>query len=567
MLNEAKRRLRCAIYTRKSSEEGLEQSFNSLEAQREACGAYIVSQRHEGWRAVSAVYDDGGYSGGTIERPALQRLLHDVEAQKIDVVVVYKVDRLTRSLSDFVKIVEVFDKLQVSFVSVTQQFNTTTSMGRLTLNVLLSFAQFEREVTGERIRDKIAASKRKGMWMGGKVPPGYALSDRKLIVNSGEAERVREIYRQYLKCGCVSKLRAHLDSNGLATETRTHGSGNKSGRASYSRGALYRILQNRLYLGEIPHKGNVYPGQHDGIVPRDLWEKVQARLRENDNAHRTGSRALEPSLLVGLLHDEEGNRFTPSHTVKSGKRYRYYVLRTSEPDAERKAGSHRSIPAAELENVVRSALQSLFKSPEKLANALGRHGANAERTQGMNATLDKTSRELSSHSPAQLRALIQALVSRIVVRNESLDLMIRRQALAKLAGQKVRRERAPDAYFPLTVNIRFAHRGRETCLILTGDSEQQPARPSLPLIKAVARAHDWLERILAGNLTQRSIASMTELDERYVSRILQCACLAPDIVESVLDGRQPPNLAIDDLVSGLPLGWAAQRQKLGFAPR
>ena len=263
MTPESKTVIRCAIYTRKSSEEGLEQSFNSLDAQREACEAFIASQRHEGWRALPACYDDGGYSGGTLNRPALKRLLEDVEANKVDTIVVYKVDRLTRSLADFAKIVEALDARGVSFVSVTQQFNTTTSMGRLTLNILLSFAQFEREVTGERIRDKIAASKRKGMWMGGTIPLGYDLKERKLIVNPEEANLVRRFFHLYLQLGCVSKLKMRLDEEGIKSKVRISAAGNRSGGSSYSRGALYDILQNRIYLGEIQHRGQSYPGEHE----------------------------------------------------------------------------------------------------------------------------------------------------------------------------------------------------------------------------------------------------------------------------------------------------------------
>lgn len=276
-----KRSIRCAIYTRKSSEEGLEQSFNSLDAQREACQAYILSQRQEGWRAIDARYDDGGYSGGSMERPGLKRLLADIEARKVDTVVVYKVDRLTRSLADFAKMVEAFDARGVSFVSVTQQFNTTSSMGRLTLNVLLSFAQFEREVTGERIRDKIAASKRKGMWMGGMVPLGYDLKDHHLIINKQEAEHVREIFRLYLELGCVKKLKAQLDRRGVKSKIRISRSNRSTGGTAYSRGALYKILQNRIYLGEIPHKEQSYPGEHSAIVDRELWERVRKLMSEN----------------------------------------------------------------------------------------------------------------------------------------------------------------------------------------------------------------------------------------------------------------------------------------------
>src|ERR1700733_887737 len=281
MSAESKPVMRCAIYTRKSSEEGLEQSFNSLDAQREAGEAFVLSQRHEGWRTLPARYDDGGYSGGTMERPGLKQLLEDVQANKINVVVAYKVDRLTRSLSDFAKIVEALDAKGVSFVSVTQQFNTTTSMGRLTLNILLSFAQSEREVTGERIRDKIAASKRKGMWMGGRVPLGYDVRERKLVVNQEEAKLVHRLFDLYLELGCVSKVKERLDREVIKSKERTNASGSPSGGTSYSRGALYGILQNRIYIGDIQHRGKVYPGEHIGIVPRELWDRVQFQLRSD----------------------------------------------------------------------------------------------------------------------------------------------------------------------------------------------------------------------------------------------------------------------------------------------
>src|SRR4051794_11065634 len=317
-------RKRCAIYTRKSSEEGLEQEFNSLHAQREACEAYIRSQKHEGWVALAQMYDDGGVSGGTMDRPALKRLLTDMEAGKINTVVVYKVDRLTRSLGDFAKIVEVFDRQQVSFVSITQSFNTTTSMGRLTLNMLLSFAQFEREVTGERIRDKIAASKRKGMWMGGLPPLGYDVQDRKLVANQSEAETVRAIYRRYADLGSVRALKQELDGI-FVSKRRVDRFGRERGGKSLARGALYLMLQNRIYRGEIVHKGASYPGAHEPIVDEELWAKVQSLLYDNRVGRDTGVHAAKPSLLAGLVHDDAGERLTPTHANKNGTRYRYYV--------------------------------------------------------------------------------------------------------------------------------------------------------------------------------------------------------------------------------------------------
>lgn len=294
-------KLRCAVYTRKSSEEGLEQEFNSLDAQREACEAYVASQRHEGWMLSPAFYDDGGFSGGSMERPALKRLLADIAAGEIDVVVVYKVDRLTRALSDFARIVELFDKHRVSFVSVTQAFNTTTSMGRLTLNVLLSFAQFEREVTGERIRDKIAASKKKGMWMGGQPPLGYDVRDRKLVVNEAEAATVRNIFRRYVELGSVRELKAELDASGVISKCRTAADGSPYGGKAFSRGALYLMLSNRIYRGDIVHKTEVYPGEHAAIVDEALFAEAQSILADNRVERTTGSTAAEPSLLAGIV--------------------------------------------------------------------------------------------------------------------------------------------------------------------------------------------------------------------------------------------------------------------------
>ena len=314
-------RVRCAIYTRKSSEEGLEQEFNSLQAQREACEAFISSQLHEGWVCLRAVYDDGGFSGATMERPALQRLLADITAGRVDTIVVYKVDRLTRSLADFAKIVEILDARGASFVSVTQQFNTTTSMGRLTLNVLLSFAQFEREVIGERIRDKIAASKKKGMWMGGVPPLGYRVQDHRLVIIDSEAELVRSISRRYAELGSVRLLKEELEARGIKSKSWTSASGRLIGGKPFSRGALYLMLRNRIYRGEVVHNGQSHPGEHKPIIDQPLWDAVQAQLAGNTAERNAGTRTRQPSLLAGMLFDRDGNRMTPSHAVKKGTRY------------------------------------------------------------------------------------------------------------------------------------------------------------------------------------------------------------------------------------------------------
>jgi site-specific DNA recombinase len=573
MPSEANPRIRCAIYTRKSSEEGLEQPFNSLDAQREACRAFISSQKHEGWRALNTVYDDGGYSGANMDRPGLGRLIEHVKERKIDALVVYKVDRLTRSLADFAKMVEIFDAHQVSFVSVTQQFNTTTSMGRLTLNVLLSFAQFEREVTGERIRDKIAASKRKGMWMGGNVPLGYDVKNRKLIVNATEAERVREIFHQYLKLGCVSRLKTYLESKRIRSKERINQTGRKKGGAPYSRGALYNILQNRIYLGEIEHRGQVYQGEHVGIVPRELWERVQARLRANNNAHQNGLRAAMPSLLVGLLYDERANRFTPAHAVKNGKRYRYYV---SQVAIKNPGSCHRGlvrIPAGEIESLVCSRLRSFLRSTHEVVDTLALQRTNAAATQSVLASAQELSKRLASAAAAETRPLIRNLISRIVVHPESVNVLLDKQVLrsALLDGRSGMSPRADlhNGFLSLKVKARLKRCGGEVRLVLPANSGVEiPVRQVPSLIKAIARARDWYCRIIRGELTgSRSIAEATGLDERYVRRIFQFAFLAPDIAESILDGRQPAKMTLRNFQAHLPNEWAAQRQLLGFPAR
>src|SRR5258705_620868 len=364
-------RKRCAIYTRKSSEEGLEQEFNSLQAQSEACEAYIRSQRHEGWALVRTRYDDGGFSGGNMERPALQRLLADIQGGRIDIIVVYKVDRLTRSLADCAKIVEIFDAAGVSFVSVTQQFNTTTSMGRLTLNVLLSFAQFEREVTGERIREKIGASKQKGMWMGGWVPIGYDRKERTLTINETEAVTVRTIFDLFLKLKNVQLVQAELARLNLTTKPYATPRGRAVGGLSFARGHLYKILSNPLYIGEIEHKGVRYPGQHPSLIDSATWDAVQAQLAANHHENRARTNAKSKSLLAGLIYDNVGNRLVSSHATKNGKRYRYYV--TSEGTGRSVAaakGPKLWLPAAMIDELVLTKLQGFLRDKAQISALL-----------------------------------------------------------------------------------------------------------------------------------------------------------------------------------------------------
>ncbi len=442
----SRKQIRCAIYTRKSSEEGLEQSFNSLDAQRDACEAFVASQKHEGWVALKTMYDDGGFSGGNMDRPALKQLLDDIAAGKIDTVVVYKIDRLTRSLLDFSKIVEAFEAKGVSFVSVTQQFNTTTSMGRLTLNVLLSFAQFEREVTGERIRDKIAASKKKGMWMGGSVPLGYKVEDRKLVVEPDEAELVREIYKQYLRLGCATGLRDYLESANL------RGRSNKP----FSRGALYHLLSNRIYIGEIVHRGQVYPGQHKAIINIDTWTAVAEKLNSNNPAPRVRPRATNPSLLAGLVFDAAGVRYTPTHAVKKGKRYRYYTSQSAIQHKE-PAGIAR-IPASELESVVEGRIQAMLTSPQELIEALG-----IQRSENLKSLVPVRAKQWSKLEACDRTALVKSVLKRVVVRSDSVELELSHGRLkAALTGEERPGGNSKDRDVRISCDIQVRNHGNET---------------------------------------------------------------------------------------------------------
>jgi site-specific DNA recombinase len=500
MTTESKATTRCAIYTRKSSEEGLEQSFNSLDAQREACEAFIASQRHEGWRTLPARYDDGGYSGGNLERPALKCLLDDIQANKVDTIVVYKVDRLTRSLADFAKIVEALDARGVSFVSVTQQFNTTTSMGRLTLNILLSFAQFEREVTGERIRDKIAASKRKGMWMGGTVPLGYDVKDRKLVVNPDDAKMVVRLFNLYLELGCVSKLKARLDQEGVKSKERTSAAGNRSGGTSYYRGALYQILKNRIYLGEIPHRGQNHPGEHAAIVPRELWDRVQAQLSSDNQGRKNGLKANSPSLLVGLLQDTEGNRFTPCHTSKSGRRYRYYVCPAASDgrEAGKVASRPSRVPAHDVERQVVLRLQSFLQSGREVMDEVCQPEDPAARTQQILAGAAKQFDQLSSGAPAVVKDFVRKVVQRVVVHPDRIEVEVGKQKLRDILtadshasssrSATHQPEQASSDVIRFNIEARVKRCGGEMRLVFSPDHPgQAPSVPASSLLKALAR--------------------------------------------------------------------------------
>jgi len=546
--------LRAAVYCRKSSEEGLEQDFNSLDAQREACEAYIASQRPQGWRLVPERFDDGGFSGGTLERPALRRLLAGIGARRLDIVVVYKVDRLTRSLADFAKLVELFDAHSVSFVSVTQQFNTTSSMGRLTLNVLLSFAQFERELTGERIRDKIAASKRKGLWMGGKVPLGYRVEERKLHVVEAEAVIVRRLFALYLEHGTVAALSAAAGQAGLTTRT---------GKPFFP-GHLYQLLQNPLYRGEIRHRDKTYPGLHQAIIEPATWQAVEAQLAAHRIARAARRGVRHPSLLAGKLVGSQGEPFTPSHAVKHGKRYRYYMQRWSyDPTPGRRRPRRQRLPAGEIEALVIEATVRLLASPSALVAAARSDDLSPEEIRRMTTQAGEVAERLRN-GPEQYGRL-RALLQRVRLEAEAVHLEIDVQALrAALALAPL--ATGDPLLHTVTVAARLRRRGVETRFVLDAPPASRTAQPDPSLIRTVVRAHDWWQRWCNGQgETLTGIARAEGVKDRYVARVVALAFLAPDLTAEILDGQQSPALSTDDLFKQwlLPPDWAEQRRLLG----
>ncbi len=558
-------RQRCAIYTRKSTDEGLEQSFNSLDAQREACAAYILSQRHEGWAELSDRYDDGGFSGGSMERPGLQRLLTDVRAGRIDVIVVYKVDRLTRALSDFAKMVEIFDGTGVSFVSVTQAFNTTSSMGRLTLNVLLSFAQFEREVTAERIRDKVAASKKKGLWMGGAVPFGYDAKDKALIINHEEADAVRAIFREYLAIGSVPRLRRRLSELGIISKRRTDRHGRTSGGQPFSTGALYHLLRNATYVGKVRHRGALHDGQHEAIIDETTWERVQSRLDGNGGGTIAARRTPARRMLDGVLFDRHGRsvkssyamRTLRSDTVRHSKRYWYYVSKKDGPEDDRAV---ERLPAAALEAVVMVAMNQRLSDREWLASGLGAAGALLEANA---AALDRAGEIARGGVRGALEDANQVGTACYLHRIDLFGSALRIQMnLAPLLNQPETLEvLAP----PFELPIALRRSGRNRPIVLRADTGAPQRDPDL--IALVSDARRWMDDLIKGKVaTVAEITKREKLRPGNVSRVLPLAWLAPDIASAILEGRQPVHLTAQKLrdLPELPLDWAEQRRVLGF---
>jgi site-specific DNA recombinase len=519
--------VRCAIYTRKSTDQGLEHDFNSLDAQYEASQAYIRSQAHAGWTLLRAKYDDGGFSGGDTDRPALQQLLADVQAGKIDVIVVYKVDRLTRSLADFAKLVELFDKHNVSFVSVTQQFNTTTSMGRLTLNVLLSFAQFEREVTSERIRDKISASKRKGLWVGGMAPLGYDTKDRRITVNEAEADQVGTIFRRYAELRSLNLLMADLRKRGIVTKVRNLRSGEKVGGIPFTRGPLAYLLRNRFYIGEVTFKGEVLKGEQTPIVDNGLFEAVQTKLTERTNNHRA-TRTNSEALLTGRIFDDRGNRMTPSHARKGKMKYRYYLSSALLHGAANRAGSVSRVPAAEIEALVIGTLRE----------------------------------HLKPLPPVDDRSLVKDFVAGVEIQRERLVIQ-----LAEASGKESQEATGKIIHVPWQ-KANSTRRRREVLLPEGADLRiLRPIRSEnrATLIASIARGRRWLDELIGDpTASTESIAKRESCSVRKVNMTISLAFLAPDLVRAAIEGRLPHGMGVARLTD-LPAEWSRQYDILGLS--
>lgn len=540
--------LRCAVYTRKSTEDGLEQEFNSLDAQREACEAYITSQRHEGWSLVETRYDDGGFSGGNMKRPGLVQLLEHVEQGLVDVIVVYKVDRLTRSLADFAKIVERLDAKEASFVSVTQAFNTTSSMGRLTLNVLLSFAQFEREVTGERIRDKIAASKKKGIWMGGPVPLGYQVIERKLVPVPEEAEQVRTIMRRYIASRSANELIAELEAEGLRTKIQRRTSGPHRGGIPFQRGSLFHLLKNAIYRGKIVHKGEVYEGEHEAIVDEDLWEEVQQRLKAKAPRRKRRKNDPQNAMLQGLLRDREGRPMVATYVTKGSRRYAYYETRKDlatpdDPPATR-------IARCRLEKHLIEELEALLKDEHALRRLSG-----CKTAAQLEAVLEK-GREFAGDLAATRTC--QDTVRNIIASADFGDDRIELQLRGKALGA------SDDARWEWSIALPRRKAFRETKLRI--DVKGGARTPDLQLLQLLADALDARELVLGS--PEMSLNALAEQENRcrtHLARLLRLSWLSPKIVRSIVRGTQPSSLKRATLRNcDLPVCWREQERLLGF---
>jgi DNA invertase Pin-like site-specific DNA recombinase len=562
--------IRCAIYTRKSSEEGLEQDFNSLDAQHAACAAYVASQASEGWVLIRSRYDDGGISGGTLDRPGLKALLADIASGLIDNVVVYKVDRMTRSLLDFAKLVEAFDKAGVSFVSVTQSFNTTTSMGRLTLNMLLSFAQFEREVTAERIRDKIAASKQRGMWMGGTPPIGYRPDGRSLAIVEEDAATVRHIFERYLALGTVRALHDELIQQGIRQPRRTTTAGRTFGGTSFGRAQLYNLLKNPLYIGKIRHGSKTYPGNHLAIVDKETWDRVQAQLADNSQGPQQGPTAKDPSLLAGKVLDQEGQPLVATHACKGKVRYRYYVSRhlqhgalSNHAASDSKNGAR--IPARELEQLVIRAIVTELKDPIALSRRLDASTDSPRQIAALVKNAEAMVATLDGKRGLPVQVLLGRIVQRVTVQEDVVQLVLDAAALCEALGLEPGTSAAD--LLCITVPARVRRTGLAVRFVLETGQQAADGPVDHKLAAAFVKGRAWWNQLRADpGITVTDLAKAEGLAPNYVDRILRLAFLSPTIVNAVLDGTAPTDLTLERLkdVKCIAPSWAEQHRLLAM---
>lgn len=548
-------KIRCAIYTRKSTEEGLDQEFNSLDAQRVAAEAYAQSQVHEGWEVIPKHYDDGGFSGGNIKRPALQELLSDIKAGEVDVIIVYKVDRLSRSLSDFAKLVDVFEEQDVSFVSVTQQFNTTNSMGRLTLNILLSFAQFEREVTGERIRDKFAASKKKGMWMGGNIPLGYDVKNRKLLVNDNEAPQVKMIFEKYLELGNMNATAEHLNKNGYKTKSWKKKSGEIVGGSEYTKNNLKPLLSNPTYIGRVRHKDKVYEGEQQAIIDEELWQKAQGLMKQNSIKRQSPKNQSHAILFKGKAFDADGNVFTTTYTKRGSKRYHYYLNKTTKA----------RISVSELNAIIGNSLGGLDLSSVSLE------------------VENLTKAEIHNCYAGCIEKALKIAVDKVVIDQEEVTVLINKTKLAEIIKDNQGENMNPEILsrsenleiidrtetIEIIIHVAFrSYAGRKIAYSANGAAISiNKTNHDQTLIRAITRSYKWNKMLDRGEVkTVQEIASKENVERTYASDILKLKYLAPEITTMILNGTQPRTLNLTSLTDQkVPICWNKQKQLLNIA--
>jgi len=569
MIKQSTSKKRCAIYTRKSSEEGLEQSFNSLDAQREACESFIKSQQHEGWSPLPTQYNDGGFSGGNTERPALQSLIDDIKSDKINVVVVYKVDRLSRSLADFVKIIDLFDQYDVSFVSVTQQFNTSSSMGRLTLNVLLSFAQFEREVTSERIRDKIAASKQRGMWMGGVVPLGYDVIDKKLVVNDAEAKIVRHIYKRYVNLGTVRKLKEELDAEGYVSKRRDKDQCRDGGKP-FGRGALYALLKNPLYIGMVAHQGKLFEGQHAAILEKPLWDTAQDLLKENRQYNQSRNFAKDPSLFAGFIYDDNDNLMSPAHTRKGNRRYRYYVSQAVLQYREADAGSVLRISAKIIEDSVIKRLMQYLQSPKELIEVFSHLKLSAKNQTKIIKNAKLFVNNWEDLTPSKKIECLRIIIQKIQVGGDGINITLSHDGMSQyFLNENIGSPNSikeVDSGFVISIPTKLKRCSHETKLIICDEFANNPSTiTTLALQNSLMKGITWNQLLITGQVSNiKMLAKQENVTQRYISRLIKMAFLSPDIMEAIIKGDTPKKLTIGLLRDKFSYDWDEQHKELGF---